>query len=130
MKKRNKRKFISKARKVGSNEQISSQLPPGTRFVNQEVVDHLLEGLLQSLKERNHVLEIGDLIEATFLDGYTVKALVIPPSASANDPEKDIPFGMQITIVDREGNFVAWAGSRFGTPPFPLSERETHRERN
>ena len=128
MKKRNKRKFISKARKAGSNEQTSSQIPPGTRFVSQEVVDHLLEGLLQSLKERNQVLEIGDLVEATFLDGYTVKALIIPPSTSANDPPQDIPFGMQITIVDREGNFVAWPGSQFGTPPFPLGERSTPRE--
>ena len=119
MKKQNKRKVLSKARKVGSNERTSSQLPPGTRFVNQEVVDHLLEGLLQSLKERNHVLEIGDLIEATFLDGYTVKALVIPPSGLSND----IPFSMQITISDPDGHFVAWPGSQFGTPPFPLSEQ-------
>ena len=126
MKKRNKRKFISKARKVGSNEQTSSQIPPETRFVSQEVVDHLMKGLLHSLEERNQVLEIGDLVEATFRDGYTVKALVIPPSGLSND----IPFSLQITISDPDGHFVAWPGSRFGAPPFPLSERETHRERN
>lgn len=124
MKKRNKRKFISKARKAGSNEQTSSQIPPGTRFVSQEVVDHLMKGLLHSLEERNQVLEIGDLVEATFRDGYTVKALVIPPSTSAND----IPFSLQITISDPDGHFVAWPGSQFGTPPFPLGERNTPRE--
>ena len=124
MKKRNKRKFISKARKAGSNEQTSSQIPPGTRFVSQEVVDHLMKGLLHSLEERNQVLEIGDLVEATFRDGYTVKALVIPPSGLSND----IPFSLQITISDPDGHFVAWPGSQFGTPPFPLGERNTPRE--
>jgi len=123
MKKRNKRKLALKARELGSNEQTSSQLPPGTQFVSQEVVDHLMEGLLQSLKERHQVLEIGDLVEATFRDGYTVKALVIPPSGLSNDPPKDIPFSMQITISDPDGHFVAWPGSQFGTPPFPLSEQ-------
>lgn len=124
MKKRNKRKFLSKARKAGSNEQTSSQIPPGTRFVSQEVVDHLMKGLLHSLEERNQVLEIGDLVEATFRDGYTVKALVIPPSGLSND----IPFSLQITISDPDGHFVAWPGSQFGTPPFPLGERNIPRE--
>ena len=123
MKKRNKRKLALKARELGSNEQTSSQLPPGTQFVSQEVVDHLMEGLLQSLKERHQVLEIGDLVEATFRDGYAVKALVIPPSGSSNDSPHDNPFSLQITISDRDGHFVAWPGSQFGTPPFPLSEQ-------
>jgi hypothetical protein len=124
MKKQNKRKVLSKARKVGSNERTSSQIPPGTRFVSQEVVDHLMKGLLHSLEERNQVLEIGDLVEATFRDGYTVKALVIPPSGLSND----IPFSLQITISDPDGHFVAWPGSQFGTPPLPLGERNTPRE--
>ena len=119
MKKRHKRKLALKARELGSNEQTSSQIPSGTRFVDQEVVDHLMEGLLHSLEERHQVLEIGDLVEATFRDGYTVKALVIPPSGLSND----IPFSMQITISDPDGHFVAWPGSQFGTPPFPLSEQ-------
>ena len=123
MKKRHKRKLALKARELGSNEQTSSQIPPGTRFVDQEVVDHLMEGLLHSLEERHQVLEIGDLVEATFRDGYTVKALVIPPSGSSNDSPNDTPFSLQITISDRDGHFVAWPGSQFGTPPFPLSEQ-------
>jgi len=123
MKKRNKRKLALKAHTVGSNEGTSSQIPPGTRFVDQEVVDHLMEGLLHSLEERHQVLEIGDLVEATFRDGYTVKALVIPPSGLSNDSSNDSPFSLQITISDPDGHFVAWPGSQFGTPPFPLSEQ-------
>ncbi len=49
MKKRHKRKLAFKARELGSNEQTSSQIPPGTRFVSQEVVDYLMESLLHSL---------------------------------------------------------------------------------
>ena len=123
MKKRNKRKLALKAHTVGSNEGTSSQIPPGTRFVDQEVVDHLMEGLLHSLEERHQVLEIGDLVEATFRDGYTVKALVIPPSGLSNDSSNDSSFSLQITISDPDGHFVAWPGSQFGTPPFPLSEQ-------
>ncbi len=119
MKKRHKRKLAFKARELGSNEQTSSQIPPWTRFVDQEVVDHLMESLLHSLEKRNQVLEIGDLVEATFRDGYTVKALVIPSSGLSND----CPFSLQITISDPDGHFVAWPGSQFGTPPFPLSEQ-------
>src|SRR5258708_31980135 len=123
MKKRHKRKLALKAHELGSNEQTSSQIPPGTRFVDQEVVDHLMEGLLHSLEERHQVLEIGDLVEATFRDGYTVKALVIPPSGLSNDSSNDSSFSLQITISDPDGHFVAWPGSQFGTPPFPLSEK-------